>query len=351
MILANPLSLRSTVAVRDRTEAPAAGSSVSSLIRALMWLAAWLGAAAQWLPVGYAQDSIPHVGVVAQIKSDPSFALWERALASSGWVNNKTFALEYRITAGDPEKIRQATAELIARDVDVIAVWGAPALRQAYAASRTIPIVAVDLTTDPVAAGYADSYSRPGHNVTGVFMDAPDFAAKWLETLKAAVPGLSRVGAMWDPAPGAAHVRALEGAARSLGIEVQVFEVRKQEDIAKAFSSMRGRVQATILLPSPMLYANSARMAPLAVSNRLPAISIFREFTDAGGAMSYGPSQNAYIERAALLVASILAGARPGDLPIDRPNKFDFIVNLRTLKTLGLSVPDSVLLRADEVIR
>jgi putative ABC transport system substrate-binding protein len=279
------------------------------------------------------------------------FEVAERALASRGWIKGKTVALDYRITGGDAVQIANATTELVRLNVDILYCWGAPALRAAYAATRTIPIVAMDFTTDPVAAGYAESYSHPGRNVTGVFLDAPEFAAKWLELLKTIVPGLSRVAVVWDPVPGQVHLRAVQGAARSLGVDVQILEVRKLEDIEKAFAALRERAQAAIFLPSPMMYANNATNAAVAMKRRVPAITLWREFTEAGGAASYGPYQPAYVERSAALVASILGGSKPGDLPIERPTKFEFIVNLKTIKALGLTIPESILLRADEVIR
>jgi len=320
-------------------------------IPALLALATACLSPAASVPESWAQTELRRVGVVANAQDDQLFEVFERALASRGWIKGKTVALEYRVTGGNAANIAKATAELVRLDVDVISAWSAPALREAYSATRTIPIVALDLTTDPVAANYIESYSHPGRNITGVFLDAPEFAGKWLESLKAIVPNLSRVAVVWDPAPGPAHLRAVEAAAGAFGVEAEVREVRKPEDIDKAFSSLRGRVQAVILLPSPMLYVNSRHMAELAMQYRLLGMSAFREFAKAGGAISYGPHQPEHVERNGMMVASILAGAKPGDLPIDRPSKFEFVVNLKTMKALGFSVPDSVLLRADEVIR
>lgn len=304
-----------------------------------------------WTAESWGQTRLPRVGVVANRMQDPVYEVAERVLASRGWINGKTVVLDYRITGGDATRISNAVSELVRLNVDILYCWSAPALRAAYAATRTIPIVAIDFTTDPVEAGYAESYSHPGRNVTGVFLDAPDLAGKWLELLKTIVPGLLRVAVVWDPAPGQVHLRAVEGAARSLGVDVQVLEVRKPEDVEKAFTARRERAQAAILLPSPMTYANVTTIAAVAMKRRVPAIAVWREFTEAGGAVSYGPYQPAYIERSAALVASILGGSKPGDLPIERPNKFEFILNLKTIKALGFAIPESVLLRADEVIR
>ena len=337
-----------TTACRQRMRAR--GSTKNPVAAALLLVIAVL-ASLGWTGETGGQTKLPRVGIVANRIQDPMFAVAERALASRGWINGKTVALEYRITGGDAMQIANATTELVRLNVDILYCLSAPALRAAYAATRTIPIVAVDLTTDPVAAGYAESYSHPGQNVTGAFLDAPGIAAKWLELLKTIIPGLSRVAIVWDPAPGQVHLQAVRNAARSLGVEVQVLEVHKLEDIEKGFASLRERAQAVILLPSPMMYANNENIAAVAMKRRMPAIAIWREFTEAGGAFSYGPYQPEYLERSATLVASILGGSKPGDLPIERPSKFEFILNLKSIKALGLTIPDSILLRADEVIR
>jgi putative ABC transport system substrate-binding protein len=318
---------------------------------ALLLLTPVLLIAIGWTAESWGQAKLPRVGIVANRIQDPMFEVAERALASRGWINGKTVALEYRITGGDAVRIANATTELVGLKVDVLYCWSAPALRAAYAATHTIPIVAIDLTTDPVAAGYAESYRHPGRNVTGAFLDAPGIAAKWLELLKTIVPRLSRVAVVWDPAPGQVHLRAVQGAARSLGVEIQVLEVHKPEDIEKAFAAFRDRTQAAILLPAPLLYANNATSAAVAKKRRVPAIGLWREFTEAGGAISYGPYQPENIERSAALVASILGGSKPGDLPIERSTKFEFILNLKTIEALGITIPQSVLLQADEVIR
>ena len=242
-------------------------TAVLLLTAALLTLPGWTGESR-------GQAKLPRVGIVANRIQDPMFEVAERALASRGWIKGKTVTLEYRITGGDAVQIANATTELVRLNVDILYCWSAPALRAAYAATRTIPIVAMDFTTDPVAAGYAESYSHPGRNVTGVFLDAPEFASKWLELLKAIVPGLSRVAVGWDPVPGQVHLRAVQGAARSLGVDVQILEVHKPEDIEKAFAAFRDRTQAAILLPSPMMYANNANNAAVAMKHRVPAIAL-----------------------------------------------------------------------------
>lgn len=235
--------------------------------------------------------------------------------------------------------------------VDVIVADSAPTLRAAHAATRAIPIVAFDYTTDPVAEGYIQSYRRPGGNVTGVFLDAPEFAGKWFELLKAMIPGLSRVAVLWDPAPGATHLRAVRTVAGSLNIKLQVLEVRKPADIDTAFSAISEGTQAVIILPSPMTYGQIARLARLALKHRLPATTMNPEFASTGGIIAYGPAPDLADVRIAIMVAKILSGSKPAHVPVERPTTFQLVVNLKTAKALGITIPQSILLRADEVIR
>jgi putative ABC transport system substrate-binding protein len=316
-------------------------------------LAASLLIACGSLSDSWAQQQIPRVGVFhlgpkdAERWSDEPFL---RALGSHGWIEGKSVAFAHA-TLDDPSRYPEAVAELVRLKVDVILADSAPAVRAAFAATRTIPIVAQDFTTDPVAEGYAENYGRPGKNVTGTFLDAPEFSGKWLELLKAMIPGLSRAAVLWDPSPGDTHLRALRGIASSLGLQLQVLEVRKPGDIDAATSAFRGRPQALIILPSPMMYVESRRLADLAARLRLPATSMARAFADEGGLVSYGPDLASTYERSAALVGRILLGAKPGELPIERPTKITLVVNLKAAKSLGLTIPESVLARADKVIR
>ncbi len=302
----------------------------------------------------WAQAKVPRVGMLIfdeatlQTTGIQSFIA---KLAEHGWVPGKNVVLEYRFARGEDMRFNEGAGELVRLQVDVVMAFSAPAARAAYAATATIPIVIQDYTNDPVAAGYAESYSRPGKNVTGVSLDAPEFAGKWIELLRAIVPDLKRVAVLWDPAPGPAHLKAMQDAARPFGLRFQTHEVRRPDDLDKAFATFRGRPQAVIILPSPMTFTHSARLADLALKYRLPGTSIARGFAEAGGAISYGPDIAETSQRNAVQVAKILGGAKPGDLPVERPTKFNLVINLKTAKALGLSIPESVLLRADEVIR
>ncbi len=310
-----------------------------------------------WTGESWAQAKIARVGILANAPSGAAddvlaefYKPFRSMLAQQGWIEGKTVALEYR-SALNPPQFAEAVAELVRLRVDVIYADSAPATRAAYAATRTIPIVGLDFTNDPVAAGYAQSYGRPGRNLTGFFLDAPEFASKWLELLKATVPGLSRVAVLWDPSPGATHLSAIKNAAKTLSVQLQIVEVRKLDDIDKAFSTFRARTQALIILPSPMMWAQSPRLAELSIKHRLPGVSMADLFAETGGLLSYGPDLASAYERSAVLVAKILGGAKPAELPVERPTKFKFIVNLKTAKALGLTVPESILVSADKVIR
>jgi putative ABC transport system substrate-binding protein len=308
---------------------------------------------AGWTGASWAQAKVARVGILAGPTTDEAILRWyepfRRALAEHGWIEGKNVSFEYRTARGDSARFAEAAAELVQLKVDVIFADSAPATRAAYAATRTIPIVGLDYTNDPVAAGYAQSYGRPAGNLTGYFLDAPQFAVKWLELLKAVVPGLSRVAVVWDPRPGAIHLQAVQDAAQRFGVRLQVLEVHKPADLEPAFSGVRA--QGLIILPSPMTWGQSARLAELAMQHRLPATSFAIPFAEAGGVLAYGPDTAEALERCGILVARILGGAKPGDLPVERPTKFELVVNLKTVRALGLSVPDSVLIGARRVIQ
>jgi putative ABC transport system substrate-binding protein len=300
-----------------------------------------------------AQNKIPRVGILYIVKfaEHPNAPFFFRTLRDRGWIEGRTVSFEYRDAHGDPSQFAEPAEELARLGVDVIFPIGPPAVRATYAATHTIPIVAHDLETDPVAAGYAQSYSHPGGNLTGLFLDTPELATKWLQFLKTMVPGLSRAIVLVDPSSGPTHLQAVRSAAPSFSVKLQILEVRKPGDIDRAPSSFRPRPQALIFLPSPMMHRQSARLAKLAIKLRLPATSMFRPFAEAGGTLAYGPDLPATFESCAVLVAKVLGGAKPADLPVERPTKFELVVNLKTAKALGLTIRDSVLVGANEVIQ
>lgn len=304
----------------------------------------------------WGQTKITRVGVLSfsEVADDPNLnnlvTLTRHELANRGWVEGKNLSIEYRSAWNDPSRFPAAALELVELEVDVILAPSAPAVRAAYAATHTIPIVANDYTNDPLAEGYVESYARPGGNLTGIFLDAPEIAGKWFDLLSAIIPNLSRVAVLWDPAPGANHLRAVRTVANSKGISVQVVEVRKPDDIDRAFNALRGTSQAVILLPSPLIVGQSVHLAELTRKHRVLATSMTRDFALAGGTLAYGPEQTSADQRYAVFVARILAGAKPAELPVERPSKFELVVNLRTARALGFTIPQSILLGADEVI-
>jgi putative ABC transport system substrate-binding protein len=306
---------------------------------------------------GWAQDKPIRIGVLTFPVSADKGEIFQseeplrRTLAGFGWVDGKNVSLEFRRVSGGPDEFADSAADLVGRKVDIICADSAPATRAAHAATRSIPVIGLDFTNDPVAAGYVETYGRPGGNVTGVFLDAPGFAAKWLELLRGFNPKLSQVAVLWDPTPGAAHLEALRAAAPGFGIKLQVLEVRKPTDLEAAFAALRGTPQALIVLPSPMTWGESERLARLSRKHRLLATSMAPQFARAGGALTYGPDPHAALERMAVMVAKVLNGAKPAELPVERPAKFNLIVNARTVRELGLAVPEAVTVGADEVIR
>jgi putative ABC transport system substrate-binding protein len=325
-------------------------------INALLAFATLMLVATLWTDPTWAQTKIPRIGFLgvndwSGQMSEAWMLSFFRTLREHGWIEGKNVVFEYRDGAGDPTRLAEPAAELVRLKVDVLFPVGPPSVRAAFAATRDIPIVAHDFETDPVAAGYAETYSHPGGNLTGLFLDAPELAGKWVELLKAIIPSLSRVVVLWDSTSGPVPLEGVRKAASVLGIRLEVLEIHTPEDINKALSAFGGHPQAMIVLPSPMMYAQTAHLAQLAKKHRLPATSMFVPFAEAGGMLAYGPNAGATTEQCAVLVAKVLSGAKPGDLPIERPSKFEFVLNMRTAMALHLTVPDTVLLRADRLIK
>ncbi len=280
-----------------------------------------------------------------------------QGLRDLGYVEGRNVVIEYRDAEGKPERLPALAAELVALKVDVIVVAEAHhAALAAKQATRTIPIVFA-AAADPVESGLVTSLARPGGNVTGLSIVAPELVGKCLELLKQAVPGVSRVAVLWEP--GAVGERTekdmlkeADVAARALGVRLQFVEVRGPADFDRAFSDMtRARAGALTVLPSNMFVNERRRLVDLAAKNRLPAVYPWRESVDAGGLMAYGPNLADLFRRAATYVDKILKGAKPADLPVEQPTKFELVINLKTAKALGLTIPPSLLQRADEVIQ
>jgi len=235
--------------------------------------------------------------------------------------------------------------------VDAIVAAAPAAVQAAAGATTSIPVIAIDLESDPVASGFVRSLARPGGNVTGVFLDFPDFSAKCLQLLIETVPTLSGVGLLWDPSTGVLQLKAVEAAAQAFGISAQVFEARRAADIAEAFYALdRSRFQGLLLLSSPLIAGNPQLIADLAIRRNLPTISLFPEIARAGGLIGYGPVIQDLFRQVGGMARKVLQGAKVAELPAERPTRFQLVANLKTAKLIGVTLPASILLRADEVI-
>jgi putative ABC transport system substrate-binding protein len=280
---------------------------------------------------------------------------FRQGLRDLGDVEGRNVVIEYRDAEGKFERLPALAAELVALKVDVIVAGGTPAALTAKQATRTLPIVFVG-PGDPVTSGLVTSLARPGGNATGLSSFAPELVGKCLERLKQAVPGVGRVAALWQPGGLGERtdkdvLKEAEAAARALGVRLQFVEARGPENFDSAFSEMtRARAGALTVLPGSMFVNERRRLVELAANNRLPAVYPWREGVDAGGLMSYGPDLADLFRRAATYVDRIAKGAKPADLPVEQPSKFELVSNLKTAEALGLTIPPSLLLRADQVI-
>jgi putative ABC transport system substrate-binding protein len=297
-------------------------------------------------------DRIPRVGILRTgSPPDPFVEAFRQGLRDLGYVEGQNVSLEYRWADGRDERLPRLAAELVRLRVDVIVAGGSQA-RVAQRATTTIPIV-MPVANDPVGEGLVASLARPGGNVTGLSFLSEELPGKWLELLREAFPGTSRVVVLWHPASEAGQLKVAEAAARSLGVHLQLLKVERTEDLQPAFAvAHRDRAEAVVTLSSPFFGAHRTRLVGLAARYRLPAVYPQGEFvTGSGGLMSYGPNLRDLFRRAATYVDKVLKGARPGDLPIEQPTRFELVLNLKTAKALGLSFPPSLLARADEIVQ
>jgi len=318
---------------------------------------AGLAAALGLSPRALAQQasSIPEVVV---FYTGPAAAAELRAkmlredLGADGLVEGKSFTLSIS-RAGSNEQLPELAKALVRPGIGVVLAVGPAAVRAARSATTTIPIVALDLETDPVKAGLAASLAHPGGNLTGLFFDFPDFSGKLLKLLAEARPGLSRVAALWDPSSGTAQIDAAQAAASSRGMRLQILKVEELGKLVDAFNAAEAeRAQGLLVLSSPLFSSISGirPVAEQAALHRLPGVALFPEFAQSGGLMGYGPSVNDLYHQASGLIAKVLRGEKPADLPVERPSRFRLIVNAKAAKELGLQLSPSLLARADDVI-
>jgi putative ABC transport system substrate-binding protein len=284
----------------------------------------------------------------------PYHDAFRRRLRQLGYVEGQDIAIEYRFAEGQTERLPELAAGLVRGDVDIIIAGAAPAVHAAQRATTAIPIIMVGYGADPVRAGLVASLARPGGNITGSTLLLPDTSAKRLQLLREAVPKVGRVAVLWNstnPAK-AQDWREIQMAAPALGVTLQSIEVQGPEQFARAFGAMRrGHADALLVLGDPLTYFHRKLIVDLAAKNRLPAMYNEREYANVGGFMSYAADIFDDFRRAATYVDKILKGAKPADLPIEQATKFGLVINLKTAKALGLTIPQSLLLRADEVIR
>jgi putative tryptophan/tyrosine transport system substrate-binding protein len=313
-------------------------------------------AAAAWPLAARAQQpgKLPTIGFLVS-GTPSSHGQWVdafvRRLHELGWIEGRTVAIEYRWAEGRTERAAEIATEFVGRKVDVIVTSATAPVVAAKQATSVIPIVFA-AAGDPVASGLVASLARPGGNITGLSVQQTDVAAKRLELLREVVPGLSRLAIMANLGSPAAvlEMREVQATARTLGLEVITLEIQRGEDIASAFKALKGRADALYVAIDPLVNTHRIRINTLALATRLPTMHGSREGVEAAGLMSYGPNLPDLFRRAAEFVDKILRGAKPADIPVEQPRKFDFVINLTTANALGLEVPPTLLARADEVI-
>jgi putative tryptophan/tyrosine transport system substrate-binding protein len=276
---------------------------------------------------------------------------FRKGLRELGYVDGKSINIEFRYADGRTERLPGLAAELVHLKVDIIIAPGTPAVQAAKQATATIPIVFPGVA-DPVAFGFVTSLARPGGNLTGLTNYSPELSGKRVELLKETLPRISRVAVLRDPRQPADSLKEIQNVSQSFALKVQSLEIQNTADVESAFSKLTNeRADALITLPHAVVNFNRRRIVELAAKSRLPSTHADKEWVEAGGLMSYGPDNLDIRRRSARYVDKILKGAKPADLPVEQPTKFEFIVNLKTAKQIGLTIPPNVLARADRVIR
>src|SRR5947209_1809414 len=313
------------------------------------------GTTAAWPLAARAQQpgKLPTIGFLGTAPSIESqrVAAFVQRLRELAWIDGRNLAIEYRWAEGRNERYAENAAEFVRLKLDVIVTSATPSTLAAKQATAVIPIVFAAVS-DPVGTGLVASLARPGGNVTGLANQVSDTVGKKLEFLREVVPGLRRLAIMADVGNPASVLEMSEAqaAARKLGLEVTTSEIRRAEDIAPAFEALKDRADALYLCPAPLMNTNRTRINILAVGVRLPTMHGLREYVEAGGLMSYGINLPSLFRRAADFVDKILRGAKPADMPVEQPTKFDLVINLITARALGLTIPPTLVARADEVI-
>lgn len=297
--------------------------------------------------------NLPTIGILGPLSRSAQsewITAFVQGMREHGWIEGRTVAIEYRWAEGRSERFAEIAAEFVRLKVDVIVTASTPAVIALKQATSVIPIVFA-AAGDPVGIGLVASLARPGGNVTGLSIQSADIASKRLDLLRAALPNLHRLAIMATSSPiGVLEMGEVQAAARTLGLEVVPAEIRRAEDIAPAIEALKGRADALYVVTEPIVNTNRVRLNTLALGARLPTMHGTRDYVETGGLMAYGANFALSWRRAANYVDKILRGAKPADLPVEQPIKFDLVVNLKTAKALGLAIPEAFLLRADELI-
>jgi len=311
------------------------------------------GVATGWPFAAHAQQQTGKLPRIGSIQTEPAenTEAFGQGLSEAGYVDGQNIILDTRYHHGSLERIDEFARELVALKCSVIVAAAPYAIRAVLKETNTIPTVGLDLESDPVANGWVKSLARPGRNFTGLFLDIPELSGKQIELLKNVVPTVTSLAVLWDATIATLQFRATETAARTLGITLESLPIRNAEEIKGAVErAAPDRVHGMIVLTSPLIFNQRSQIADLALKEHLPTISLFNTYPKVGGLMAYGPNLPSLFKRAASYVDRILSGANPGELPIERPAKFELVINLKTAKALGLVVPGQLQQLADELI-
>jgi len=317
-------------------------------------LAVWLVLLVVIAPAAHGQAMAKRmqVGTLGPTPMPPGlYEVLKQNLAQMGLTEGQQITIVHQHGGGESTRLASVAGELLRSRPDVIFARGPDAVAAVARATTTVPIVALDLESDPIALRYAKTLARPGGNVTGVFLDLPELSGKQLQLIREVVPGISRIALVGDPVGNAAQFRETDRAAQSLGLQVQNFKGRTVAELETALeAARRGGAGGVLVFSSPIVFSGGPRIAALARERRLPSVGLFSEFAEAGGLLTYGPSMRESYRRCAVYLARILNGAKPDVLPIERPEKFELVVNMKTARALGLTIPEALLRRADQII-
>jgi len=302
----------------------------------------------------YTESKTPRIGFLLmgspQAGLTSAFDAFREGLRELGWIENENIVIEYRWAGESPERLPELAAELVRLKVDVI-IGSTPGARAAQQATTSIPII-MCIADDAVKQGFVTNLARPGGNITGMAAMTSELAGKRLELLREVAPTVTRVALLWNPPGSPDYLKDTQTAAHSFGLTLQSVEVRTADDFESAFAAvLKGRAQALVLGPGQFMFTHQKQVVEFATKNNLPSIYAWKGPASAGGLLAYGVNIPQAYHRAAYYVDKILRGTKPGELPIEQPTKFDFVVNLKTAKALGITIPKSILLRADEVIQ